>query len=73
MVKKSYTSIAQMLKAEKGGLYPTAKVVKYGNKIYPSIRRAAAAEGVSPQHIRVNCKIYTREEVIKCVTSMICL
>lgn len=68
--KKYFTSVRQMLSSGEL-LYPTAHVVKYGKKIYPSIRKASKAEGVSTSHIKHYCKIYTREEIREIVISQI--
>ena len=69
MKTRSYNSIRQMLSQEL--LYPTAKVIKYGNKIYPSIRAAAHAEKVSPTYIKSHCKVYDRKAIRETIVSQI--
>ena len=67
--KRSYKSLRSLLCNE--DLYPGAKIVKYGNRFYPSIRSAANGEGVSPTSIKNHCKVYSREQIRNQIVSQI--
>jgi hypothetical protein len=67
--KHAHKSLRSLLCNE--DLYPGAKIVKYGNKFYPSIRSAANAEGVSPTCIKNHCKVYNREQIRNQIISQI--
>lgn len=67
--KRSYNSLRGLLCNE--DLYPEAKIVKYRNKFYPSIRSAANAEGCSPTRIKNNCKVYDRNQIREQIISQI--
>jgi len=66
---KCYKSLRSLLCNE--DLYPGAKIVKYGNKFYPSIRSAANGEGVSPNCIKNHCKVYDRNQIRNQIVSQI--
>lgn len=66
---KCYKSLRSLLCNE--DLYPGAKIVKYGNKFYPSIRSAANGEGVSPNCIKNHCKVYDRNQIRNQIISQI--
>lgn len=68
-LKHAHKSLRSLLCNE--DLYPGAKVVKYGNKFYPSIRSAANAEGCSPTRIKNNCKVYDRNQIREQIVSQI--